>query len=46
VAQPIEPVTPAYFYTGHSLGWPGTIVVIAALVLRLGWMFWRRRRRG
>jgi hypothetical protein len=35
----------AYFYTGHSLGPDGTIAVIAALVVRLGWMFARRRNR-
>ena len=36
---------PAYLYNGHSLGTTGTILVAVTLVLRLGYMFWRRRRR-
>jgi hypothetical protein len=36
---------PAYYSNGHSLGLPRTIVVIVALALRLGLMFWRRRNR-
>ncbi len=35
-------MTDAYLYTGHSLGLAGSIAVILALAVRLGWMFWRR----
>ncbi len=35
----------ALYYTGHSLGGAGTIAVVAALVLRLGWMLCSRGRR-
>jgi uncharacterized membrane protein len=37
-------MTLAYYYTGHSLGLAGTIAVVVALVLRLAWMYRRRRR--
>jgi hypothetical protein len=33
------------YYSGHSLGLLGTILVAVALVLRVGYMLWRRRRR-
>jgi len=33
-----------YIYNGHSLGLLGTILVAVAVVLRVGWMLWRRRR--
>jgi hypothetical protein len=36
-------MTLAYYYSGHSLGLAGTIAVVAALVLRLAWMYRRRR---
>jgi hypothetical protein len=35
----------AYLYSGHSLGPVGTIAVVVALIVRLGWMFARRRSR-
>jgi hypothetical protein len=38
-------MTPAYLYTGHSLGLTGTIIVIVGVVARLAWMIARRRRR-
>jgi hypothetical protein len=34
-----------YLSNGHSLGTTGTVLVAVTLVLRLGYMFWRRRRR-
>jgi hypothetical protein len=37
--------TAGYVYTGHSLGLTGTILVAVTLVLRIGYMLWRRRRR-
>jgi len=33
-------------YAGHSLGTTGTILVGVTVVLRVGWMLWRRRGRG
>jgi hypothetical protein len=36
-------MTPAYLYTGHSLGLTGTIIVIVGVVARLAWMIARRR---
>jgi hypothetical protein len=39
-------VTPvAYYYDGHSLGLAGSIAVAAAVLLRLAWIFVRRRNR-
>jgi hypothetical protein len=38
-------MTEALLYSGHSLGPVGTIAVLVALVVRLGWMFARRRNR-
>lgn len=38
-------MTVAYLYTGHSLGPAGTMAVIVAVVVRLAWMFGRRRKR-
>jgi len=35
----------AYLYSGHSLGPAGTISMVVALTVRLGWMFARRRSR-
>jgi hypothetical protein len=35
----------AYFYRGHSIGWGGDIVVVAAVVVWLAWKLWRRKRR-
>lgn len=35
----------AFYYTGRSLGPTGTVLVVTAVVLRVGWMFWRRRNR-
>jgi uncharacterized membrane protein len=37
-------MTLAYYYTGHSLGVAGSIAVAVAVLLRLAWMYWRRRR--
>ena len=37
-------MTLAYYYNGHSLGLAGTVAVVVALVLRLAWMYRRRRR--
>jgi hypothetical protein len=34
----------AYYYTGHSLGLGGSIAVVVAVALRLGWMYRSRRR--
>jgi hypothetical protein len=34
---------PGYLYDGHSLGWIGAILVCVTLVLRIGFMLWRRR---
>ncbi len=33
----------AYDYNGHSFGLAGTIAIVVALVLRLAWMYRRRR---
>jgi hypothetical protein len=38
-------MTEAYFYSGHSLGPAGSIAVIVAVVVRIAWMFARRRNR-
>ena len=38
-------MTLAYFYSGHSLGLPGIIAVAVAVVVRIAWMFGRRRNR-
>jgi hypothetical protein len=34
-----------YVYTGHSLGLTGTILVAVTVLLRVAYMFWRRRGR-
>jgi hypothetical protein len=38
-------MTEALLYSGHSLGPVGTVAVLVALIVRLGWMFARRRNR-
>jgi hypothetical protein len=41
---PLSGVVPAS-YNGHPLGLVGTILVAVTVVLRVGWMLWRRRSR-
>jgi hypothetical protein len=38
-------MTEALLYSGHSLGPVGTVAVLVTLIVRLGWMFARRRNR-
>lgn len=38
-------MTFAYAYTGHSLGLGGSVAVLVAVAVRLGWMYWRRPHR-
>jgi hypothetical protein len=35
----------AYVYDGRSLGVTGTVLVAVTVILRIGYMLWRRRRR-
>jgi hypothetical protein len=33
-----------YLYSGHSLGWTGTVLVAVTVLARIAYMLWRRRR--